>query len=370
MASLLYNGVPADDSEEQKFECPEEGCGRCYRQRRNLMIHIKLDHTEPGAIPWHTCHADDCGKSFKYKCALNRHIVLYHSGPDAREAMLAKRRKNQEIRSFEPNEEKKWKMMIGGTENDPDSKLFQCCHDGCNRMFTSKGSLNLHIERKHERPFAFICPVATCARQFSYKHVLQTHVERVHKIPFNHEDFPNPKRQRTRKTQPISGDLNIDGDEAAGTGTMMVVASDSSDSDSLNDDELEEVLMESATAKKDKGEGDSAESSARAKRAKTATAAAAVAATTSPATGRKRAPRSSALGSLAELAQSRLAAEGAGAPPKEGMLPVQLYECDHPGCTKVSARSPLCVVFTASTRYSYIARIELYACLRRFGFSS
>ena len=197
------NLIPIDteEGENQKYVCTFEGCGKAYKQKRNLMIHVKLDHTNPALVPWHECQAEGCTKSFKYKCALNRHIILYHSGPEAREAMLAKRRKNTETRSIAPNEEKKWRILVGAVESDPDSKLFQCCKEGCNRVFTSKGGLNLHMERKHERPGSFVCPKEECQRQFSYKHVLQTHMERVHGLPFHYEDFPNPKRQRAPRNK-------------------------------------------------------------------------------------------------------------------------------------------------------------------------
>jgi hypothetical protein len=323
MASMIYNDSN-EDGEDQKFWCTFEGCGKCYKQKRNLMIHVKLDHVDQSLVQWHECNAEGCAKTFKYKCALNRHIVLYHSGPEAREAMLARRRKNHEVRSVIPNEEKKWRVLVGAVEADPESKLFQCCNEGCTRVFTSKGSLNLHIERKHERPGAFVCPVETCARQFSYKHVLQTHVERIHHIPFNHEDFPNPKRQRTPRNKP----QNPESPEPEKT---MLVVADDSDPDSEDEDEDDDakliVQVEPARAKR----------------------------SAAPASASSRAMRS-ALGNLADMAaRSATLVSGAGSDGAEGAdaaaaaatgadsaatLPgvpksLPLYECDHPGCSKV-----------------------------------
>jgi len=103
----------------------------------------------------------------------------------------------QEPKVIDPNEDKRWRVLVGAVESDPDSKLFQCCHESCNRVFTSKGSLKLHLQRKHDTPGLFACPIESCGRQFSYKHVLQTHIERVHHMPFDYTAFPNPKRQRT-----------------------------------------------------------------------------------------------------------------------------------------------------------------------------
>lgn len=213
--------------EEQKFFCSYEGCGKSYKQKRNLMIHVKLDHCDPADMRLYECSEEGCGRVFKYKCALNRHNILYHMGAEVREAHLCKRRKNQvsyrwphffqiilssltiitldltlemhsqEPKVIDPNEDKRWRVLVGAVESDPDSKLFQCCHESCNRVFTSKGSLKLHLQRKHDTPGLFVCPIESCGRQFSYKHVLQTHIERVHHMPFDYTAFPNPKRQRT-----------------------------------------------------------------------------------------------------------------------------------------------------------------------------
>ena len=81
--------------EEQKFCCTHDGCGKSYKQKRNLMIHVKLDHCDPSEMRLYECSEEGCGRVFKYKCALNRHNILYHMGPEIREAHLCKRRKNQ-----------------------------------------------------------------------------------------------------------------------------------------------------------------------------------------------------------------------------------------------------------------------------------
>lgn len=260
--------------DEQKFCCTFDGCAKTYKQKRNLMIHIKLDHCDPNDLHMFECNEEGCGKQFKYKCALNRHNILYHSGAEARELLLAKRRKNTEPRAIIAAEEKRWRVLVGAVESEPDSKLFQCCHDECNRVFTSKGSLNLHIERKHEKPGQFQCPVESCARQFSYKHVLQTHVERTHHMPFNHQDYPNPKRHRTPRNQ----------------SSALIVHADESDMDS-EDEPLNGRAKRSATGKESK---------------------------------------QSALGNLADMAARTASIGGVG-----GAGVVQLFECDYPGCGKV-----------------------------------
>lgn len=125
----------------------------------------------------------------------------------------------QEPKVIDPNEDKRWRVLVGAVESDPESKLFQCCHESCNRVFTSKGSLKLHLQRKHDTPGLFSCPIDSCGRQFSYKHVLATHIERVHHLPFDYTQFPNPKRHRTPRNQARL--------EAAGHGVMAVPLEDS-----------------------------------------------------------------------------------------------------------------------------------------------
>jgi len=147
---------------------------------------------------------------------------------------------------LDPNEDKRWRVLVGAVESDTDSKLFQCCHESCNRVFTSKGSLKLHLQRKHDTPGLFTCPVETCARQFSYKHVLQTHIERVHHMPFDYTAFPNPKRQRTpRKVSALAQAAN---QLLEGSQNDSVEAGNYQDSDlDSEDDEPAAKLIKSAT---------------------------------------------------------------------------------------------------------------------------
>jgi hypothetical protein len=49
-------------------------------------------------------------------------------------------------------------------------------------VFSWKGSLVLHQDRKHKNVDSFCCPVEDCVKTFSYKHVLQSHLKRVHKL--------------------------------------------------------------------------------------------------------------------------------------------------------------------------------------------
>ena len=333
--------VEGEDDNEQKYWCTYEGCNKCYKQKRNLMIHVKLDHCEPEQLVMHECPAEDCTKTFKYKCALNRHFTLYHSGAEVREATLAKRRKSREIRVAAPNEEKKWRVLVGAVEEDPDSKSFACPHENCNRVFTSKGSLNLHVERKHNNPRAFTCPVETCGRQFSYKHVLQTHVERIHpNQPFNYSDYPNPKRQRSQKNRSSEGENDVVPSELSQTTAddhYYKHYPESSDADP-NSEEDEHVHMETP--------GQSA--------------AVGVAKRGAADAGTNKHSRT-ALGKLAEmavrstgLAESSEGEAGAGISAAEALSRSQqqaLWECDHPGCNKVS--SPLFIYTLLSLTFTH-----------------
>eukprot|EP01032_Pedospumella_encystans_P008578 gene8578-10164_t len=317
--------------EEQKFCCTHDGCGKSYKQKRNLMIHVKLDHCDPSEMRLYECSEEGCGRVFKYKCALNRHNILYHMGPEIREAHLCKRRKNQEPKVLDPNEDKRWRVLVGAVESDPDSKLFQCCHESCNRVFTSKGSLKLHLQRKHDTPGLFTCPVETCARQFSYKHVLQTHIERVHHMPFDYTAFPNPKRQRTpRKVSALAQAAN---QLLEGSQNDSVEAGNYQDSDlDSEDDEPAAKLIKTATKAAKAAENEAGASSSSVGRSTRGNAA-------------------TALGNLADMA-ARSATLGTSPSARANeQLPfglqgtantvaaaggvVHMYECDFPGCNKV-----------------------------------
>lgn len=59
----------------ERLACTYENCKRSYTNKRNLKMHIRIDHSEGTTFK---CDYDNCSKTFKYKGSLTKHINKVH----------------------------------------------------------------------------------------------------------------------------------------------------------------------------------------------------------------------------------------------------------------------------------------------------
>ncbi|KAI8620640.1 hypothetical protein BC830DRAFT_470232 [Chytriomyces sp. MP71] len=73
-----------DDGDGHAFKCTEMGCTKAFKYNKNLLAHVRNDHSEDGMGPQFACPY--CEAQFRYCGTRNRHIRQFHSKEKAQKA--------------------------------------------------------------------------------------------------------------------------------------------------------------------------------------------------------------------------------------------------------------------------------------------
>lgn len=135
--SNLKQHIDSVHLNKRGFVCKHAGCGQSFKTKQHLKAHILAVHQERRPF---TCTVDGCDSAFKTKGVLKSHISVVHDG----------------------------------------QKRFMCSYEGCYRRFSNSGHLNEHVAIVHKGERRYHCPDETCDKTFAYKTAMLDHHSRWH----------------------------------------------------------------------------------------------------------------------------------------------------------------------------------------------
>ncbi|KAM0482314.1 hypothetical protein ACHAPX_002830 [Trichoderma viride] len=228
-----------------RFRCQD--CGQSFRKKETLNKHVRKEHQ---GLPAHQCPEPGCVSAFDSKGALNRHREREHGplkywcmecAPQLREdgttfrvgfttdtqLQSHMRQEHQNCMFCDYKSSSLWELethieIHHSGKTVQDRKTVACTYAGCDKKFTKKSNLNVHIRVAHEG-FRFICGEVEltgtgleawtndqgCGDKFSTKVRLEDHIR------FIHLGQERPKHSKTDKSTPtdiiddISGVTNV-----------------------------------------------------------------------------------------------------------------------------------------------------------------
>lgn len=196
-------------------------CSSRFTKKSHLRKHIKMEHAHMDdmtlsqleivekSTPWACTHIG-CVKTFttegKMKSHEKKHINLPHVCPEEdclmRFAFRRELQKHQKVdhvptclvcqKTF-----KSWKTLHSHKSIHKDELMNEhmCPHDGCHKVYTRKGNLNVHIRQAHgEGGKSFKCE--QCDESFGYKHTLERHIKKIH-VTRDESVLPEAKKKKT-----------------------------------------------------------------------------------------------------------------------------------------------------------------------------
>jgi uncharacterized Zn-finger protein len=203
--------------------CEVEGCPSTFLRKSHLERHQLCVHADDTAKA-HICPVAECGKLFSLPHQLKRHAKVHQqetsTPPSPKpsefrclqcEGVVYKLEKNlKQHQKLEHSAQTfvcgvsecqfttyKWSLLMAhkleshplkrpledvveDTTDSPEleAKSFQCTVDGCQKAFTRKHALKVHVKTVHEDSRPFECRL--CQSAFGHKHLLNRHLERMH----------------------------------------------------------------------------------------------------------------------------------------------------------------------------------------------
>ncbi|KAK9471018.1 uncharacterized protein V1510DRAFT_421406 [Dipodascopsis tothii] len=150
------------------FPCVVDGCDRSFSQNSRLKAHVEKDHS---GVPRYICAQDGCMDKFLTWSAMQKHIKTTHKATCAVcGSVFAKPgilRQHMQVHD----------------ETLEQRRKFVCEVDGCNKGFTRKHALVVHVATVHDDKRPFVCTVPGCDRAFGHKRLLRDHLQKGHNKP-------------------------------------------------------------------------------------------------------------------------------------------------------------------------------------------
>ncbi len=148
-------------------------CGKLFRYATLCKLHVKRT-CRSTAVPRQSISCDQCDQPFDTRKQLSRHVRTEHGGA-ATEQLRCKL-----CRQLFRGEEDAHACSSSRQQQALSETGFQC--DECDKRYTTKGALKLHIETIH-RGVRFPCPQCpedSCL--LSNKQALERHIRNVHEV--------------------------------------------------------------------------------------------------------------------------------------------------------------------------------------------
>ncbi|KLU84292.1 zinc finger protein 467 [Magnaporthiopsis poae ATCC 64411] len=167
-------------SGQGRFPCTSHGpCDKVFRKHQTLQRHVRADHLGQPAF---ACSHDNCGAGFDTANTLRKHIQREHGelrfwcdecGKEDGEAgrrtgfttmnllMVHMRRCHVDCHFCDARCGSQWELerhieMHHSGSSAADRKVVACTWDGCDKKFTRRANLNVHIRMVHEG-YRFVC---------------------------------------------------------------------------------------------------------------------------------------------------------------------------------------------------------------------
>ncbi|GAA0164840.1 C2H2 zinc finger transcription factor [Lithospermum erythrorhizon] len=200
------------------FECPIDCCKRRFAFQGNMMRHVKDFHGDSSYDDYfspkqHVCPEVGCGKVFEYPSKLKKHmdshvkldsVEAFCSEPGCMKYFSNEKCLKEHLQSCHQHIiceicgtkqlKKNIKRHLCIHEPVTSEQRVPCTFEGCERTFSTKSNLNLHIKAVHSESRQFVCGVSGCGRKFQYKHVRDKH-EMSGCHVFTHGDFEETDEQ-------------------------------------------------------------------------------------------------------------------------------------------------------------------------------
>lgn len=191
--SICKSCLASEEALEEHIEAVHteatcELCGKVTKNKRNLLIHIQMIHSQ---IKRFFCSV--CNKGYFNNSDLKFHEKAVHEEPNKFQC---------EFCQFSSSYETSFKAHILKHQKN---KPFKC--EECSREFTRKACYKLHVLRHSDnKPYA--CPVELCGRSFVMPGILNSHIKIAHpecidvqKIKKSNQQNPPKRKKPNPKTQ-------------------------------------------------------------------------------------------------------------------------------------------------------------------------
>lgn len=169
----------------KKYVCPVEECGKAFslphQAKRHDSLHQK--HIPAPAVPKPTlfkCLEVGCEEVvYKNEKNMKRHQKLEHSGQTfvcgaADCTFTTTKWSLLQLHKRESHQKRKRPIE----DADIGTKHFQCNVSDCQKSFSRKSAVNVHIKTVHQDLRPFECRL--CQSAFGHKHLLARHLQSVH----------------------------------------------------------------------------------------------------------------------------------------------------------------------------------------------
>jgi general transcription factor IIIA len=229
--------ILADHHKIKPYACDQidmatgQACNKSYDNAERLRYHMRAKH-DPTKYSCEVCHEQNVAilrnseaqddreviqSTFSTWTEFQNHNATYH--PPSCTLCPTSFTTNKELTRHMELEHSILPVQTGPTK---EKVLFDCTYPGCEKKFTKRGNLNVHIKTVHENKRNFVCGkteisleeqhnnpgliVHGCGRSFTSKATLEEHVRTAHL------GLPSKRSQRNKKRK-NAGRTDSDDDE-------------------------------------------------------------------------------------------------------------------------------------------------------------